>query len=440
MTAAPHRPLSGTRPLAGLPPRAAVAACAILAAPAGASGQEEAEYRSNFSPALVEAAPVRDALEWIEANFDAQVEEWIRITEIPAKSGFEAERAAYLVAQLEAEGVEVSVDRSGNVVAVLRGSGGGPTIAFGAHMDTVHPQDTDVTVTRDGDVLRAPGIFDNSASVANMLAVVRAMKRTGVRTRGDLVFIGTVKEETGLEGMDAWLDDNPGLADVVVALDGGLGGVSYGALWFAGRRYVFRGEGSHTLSSRGKPHPARALSEAIASIYEAPLPADGPFAVYNIGMLGGGKVTNAIPQETWFTVDLRSLSPELIDRLDAELDRRVALAAERHGVAWSRDPASSPSAVEVSRPMLSEPERRAHPVVQTALDVYAHLGIPARPSDFGSTDAVAAVRKGIPAIAIGRARGGDQHTLSEWAVASSALGATQAVLLVAISMAGLPAM
>jgi acetylornithine deacetylase/succinyl-diaminopimelate desuccinylase-like protein len=404
------------------------------------SARAQQTYPTNFSRQIVEAGSVRQALDWIESNFEAQVEEWIRLTEIPSKSGSEAARAAYLVEQIRRQGLDVEIDEAGNVVARWPGTGGGPTVVFGAHMDTVHPLDTDVTVTRDGDILRAPGIFDNSASVANMMAVIRALRATDVRTRGDLIFVATVEEELGFNGMDAWLDANDGVADVVVALDGGLGGVSYGALWFAQRRYIFSGEGSHTLSSRGKPHPARALSAAIASIYEIPLPDGGPFAVYNVGMLGGGLVTNAIPQETWFTVDLRSVEPALIDQLDAELDRRVALAAERHGVEWRRDPPSSPSAVVAARPMLPEVERRSHPLVQTMIDIYAHLGIDAPARDTGSTDAVAAVRKGIPAIAIGRSRGGDQHTLSEWAHVPSALTATQAVLLVAVSMAGLPAM
>ncbi len=402
--------------------------------------QAQQSYPTKFSSQLTDSDPVLRALDWLESNFGDQVEEWIQITQIPAKSGNEAVRAAYLVEELESEGIEVSIDEAGNVVARLPGTGGGPTVVFGAHMDTVHPMDTDLTVTRDGDILRAPGIFDNSASVANMMAVIRALKRTGVRTRGDLIFVGTVEEEVGFNGMDAWLDANDGVADMVVALDGGLGGVSYGALWFAQRRYTFHAAGAHTLSSRGMPHPARALSEAIASIYEIPLQDGGPFAVYNVGMLGGGRVTNAIPQETWFTVDLRSVSPPLVDELDAELDRRVALAAERHDVEWTRDPASSPSAAAASGAMLPEGERRAHPLVQTTLDIYEYLGVRTSTRDSGSTDAVAAVRRGIPAVAIGRGRGGEQHTLSEWAEARSALDATRAVLLVAVCMAELAPM
>ena len=88
---------------------------------------------------------------------------------------------------MEAEGLEVTTDSIGNVTGIRRGTGGGPTIVFAAHMDTVHPEDTDVSVTRDGEVLRAPGIFDNSASVANMLATIRALNRAGVRTSYNFV-------------------------------------------------------------------------------------------------------------------------------------------------------------------------------------------------------------------------------------------------------------
>jgi acetylornithine deacetylase/succinyl-diaminopimelate desuccinylase-like protein len=120
-----------------------------------------------------------------------------------------------------------------------------------------------------------------------MRAVGRALDRAGIRTRGDLIFLGTVQEELGLLGMSHWLDHNPDVADMVVVMDGGLGPVMYGALGIRWSRYVFRGEGSHTNTSAGKPHPARALADAIRSTYEVPIPPDRGGAVYNVGMLAG---------------------------------------------------------------------------------------------------------------------------------------------------------
>jgi acetylornithine deacetylase/succinyl-diaminopimelate desuccinylase-like protein len=388
---------------------------------------------SRFTDQVKNNRTVQDAVTWIDDNYDAQVEEWIRITEIPGASRHEQERGAYVRAEMEAEGLEVSVDSIGNVTGIRRGTGGGPTIVFAAHMDTVHPLDTDVSVTRDGDILRAPGIFDNSASVANMLATIRAMNRAGVRTQGDLVFVATVQEELGLIGMDYWFDHNEGVADMLVAMDGGLGGVSYGALGIYWTRYWFRGEGSHTNSSTGKPHPVRALAEAVDHIYELEIPEGRGGAVYNIGMIGGGKIFNGIPQDIFFTMDLRSVNPVLLDSLDAEVESAVRSAAEHHGVRWDLERVQHLTAGGTPDQL---GDRATHPVVTTAMEVYRSLDIATRAIPSGSTDGNIGVVRGIPSIAVGRAAGGDQHTLTEWADGTSALRATQAIVYLAASLAG----
>ncbi|HSJ33049.1 MAG TPA: M20/M25/M40 family metallo-hydrolase [Longimicrobiales bacterium] len=413
---------------------------ATLASPGDAPA--EPDYPTRFDESLAQRPAVRDALAWIESGFEDQVAEWIRITEIPGASRHEQERGAYVKAQLEAEGLIVTVDSIGNVIARRPGTGGGETVVFAAHMDTVHPLDTDVTVKHDSAevagrpsrVLRAPGIFDNSASVANMLAMVRALNRANVQTSGDLIFIATTQEELGLLGMDYWLEHNPDVADVLVALDGALPNVNYGALGIYWTRYSFHGEGSHTNTSAGRPHPARALSDAIRDIYTIDIPDYMGGAVYNVGMLDGGKIYNAIPEEVSFTMDLRSVNPILLNDLDAQIDSAVARAAAAHGVAWAKEQTLRNRAGGTAQ-MLED--RRAHPLIQTAIDVHGHLGIESRAIASGSTDANAGVVRGIPSISIGRAIGGDGHTLSEWSEVDSALPATKIALLIAVAMAGL---
>jgi acetylornithine deacetylase/succinyl-diaminopimelate desuccinylase-like protein len=191
---------------------------------------------------------------------------------------------------------------------------------------------TDLTVRRAGDTLHAPGIFDNSASVANMLAVIRALNAADIRTSGDLVFIGTTQEELGLHGMTYWLDHNPP-PDVLIAMDGGLGPISYGALGIHWTRYHFKSAGSHTNTSRGKPTPVKALADAVSRIY-ATLPPPLPNgAVINVGQIHGGEIFNGIPENLFFTTDLCSNdpAPRLLDRA---IDGHVAAAANTEGVEW----------------------------------------------------------------------------------------------------------
>jgi acetylornithine deacetylase/succinyl-diaminopimelate desuccinylase-like protein len=399
----------------------------------------EEKYPTKFSREIAEAPSVRAALTYVEEHFDAQIDEWIRITEIPAPSREEDRRAAHLAERLEMLGLEVDTDSIGNVVGHMKGAGGGPTVVFAAHMDTVHPMDTDLTVRKQDGELHAPGIFDNSASVSNMLAAVRAIHASGLKTRGDVYFIGTVQEELGLKGMIHWLDENPGITDMLVGLDGGLGPVNYGALGIYWSEMHFHGEGSHTNSSRGKPHPARAAAACITGIYEIPLPPPGPAsAVYNVGKIQGGLVVNAIPQDVRFTVDLRTVDAELLSKLDKQIVETCMKAAEDHGVLFERKLIQRMEAGG-TREQLAP--RRAHPIVQTAVDVLEHLGVDL-PEDrkalaSGSTDANAGVLRSIPSVAVGRGRGGKQHTLSEWADAESARVATQQIVLLVAALAEL---
>jgi len=363
------------------------------------SGQES--YPSNFSVVLTTQPTVQDALSYVDDNFDTQIAEWIRIAEIPAKSRFEQERGEYLKGQLELLGLEVSIDSIGNVIAKRPGTGSGPTLVFAAHIDTVHPLDADHTVRREGGKLHAPGIFDNSASVTNMLTAARAMHAANMQTEGDVYFIGTVQEELGFYGMEYWLDNNPGATDMLIALDGGIGTVSYGALGIYWSRMVFSAEGSHTNTSRGKPHPARAASRCILGIYEIPLPdRDAPVsAVYNVGIIEGGEVVNAIPQVVSFTVDLRTVDPELLEHLDTTIVNTCAEAARVERVEFEREVISRSPAGGTPDQLA---DRREHPIVQTAVDILKHLGhdFGDRPAAraSGSTDANAGVVRGIPSI------------------------------------------
>lgn len=402
-----------------------------------AAASAQATQGSRFRPESSTRSEIRNALAFIDSNFPKQVDEWIRIARIQGKSEHEQERAALVRQAMERAGLTVSTDSIGNVTGVRKGVGGGPTIVFAAHLDIVHPLGTDLGVTKAGDTLKAPGIFDNSASVANMLAVIRALDTAKVKTSGDLVFVGTVQEELGLRGMDWWLDHNP-RPDMLVAMDGGLGPINYGALGIYWSKYHFRSAGSHTVTSRGKPTPVKALSAAIARIYTLNPPALPNGAVYNVGQVHGGEIFNGIPQELYFTMDLRSPDPVLLDSLDRTIDRIVAEAAKAEGVEWRREVVQRNGAGGTEETLK---ERRRHPLVETAIDVHRFVGIDLprgrEAVATGSTDANVGVVRGIPSISIGRSFGGNQHTLSEWADWPSARRATKMVLLLATSLAGL---
>lgn len=392
---------------------------------------------TSWNPALMQRPDIKAAMAQLDRGFPAQVEEWIALTQMPGLSRHEEVRGAYVRKVMAAEGLQVTVDSVGNVTGVRRGRGGGPTVVLAVHMDVVHDPSVVGTVRRMGDTLHAPGIFDNTAGVANMLAMIRAMNAAKVVTRGDIIFVATVQEEIGLKGMEYWLQHNP-RPDLLIAIDGGLGPVNYGALGIYWTRYVYTSPGSHTLFSRGRPTPVKAMAAAIRDIYAlefGPLP-DG--AVINVGQVHGGIIYNGIPQELGFTVDLRSPDPVLLDSLDKRIERIAREAATKEGVGF-RVEAEVRNGAGGTAAMLAG--ARAHPLVQTAIDIHHALGITmAMPGaeeaiPTGSTDANMGVVRKIPSISIGRASGAGQHTLTEWAQWPSALPATKMALLLSVTMA-----
>src|SRR5271156_4849616 len=226
-----------------------------------------------FDPSLVERPDVKKALQSVDARSAEIVEEWIRIVEIPAPSGKEQARAKYIRAEMEKLGLsEIRTDDIFNVSGVRKGTGGGPTVVFAAHTDTVCPEGTDLKVKREGDTLRAPGVGDDTSNLMAVLEMFRALNRGGVKTKGDLIFLASVQEELGLLGAKHWLETSGYKPAMFVAADVSSAGVWYGALRIDQFKFFYTSPGAHTMESRGGPSPAKAVAKAIVALYEIPPP------------------------------------------------------------------------------------------------------------------------------------------------------------------------
>ena len=414
------------------------AACAALSVSLPFAAPLAAQtFPTSWNPELLKRADVKSAMAMLEQRFPSQVEEWVRIAEMPGKSRLEQQRGAYVRAVFEQEGLTVSVDSIGNVTGVRKGTGGGPTIVIAAHTDIVFPPETNTKVRRSGDTLFAPGVGDNTASVANMLSTLRVMNATKFISKGDIIFIGTVQEELGLKGMDYWLAHNA-KPDLLIVPDGAYGSVAYGALGIYWTKYVFTHPGAHTLSSRGIPTPVKAVAKAIDRLYQLQFDALPNGAVMNIGQIHGGNIFNAVPQELYFTVDLRSSDPALIDSLDRTITRITQEVAAEQKVGLKVEIEQKSGAGGTEKQLEGA---RAHPLVQTAVDINRALGMtPGMPGASeavatGATDANPGVVRKIPSIAIGGSKASGAHQLTEFALASSALPSTKLLYLLTATFA-----
>jgi acetylornithine deacetylase len=104
---------------------------------------------------------------------------------------------------LESSGAEVTLEEveagRPNLLARLRGTGGGPTLCLNAHADTVgfaNWRDRALEPTREGDRLIGLGAADDKAGCAIALLVLREIASSGTPLRGDLL-VACVADEEG---------------------------------------------------------------------------------------------------------------------------------------------------------------------------------------------------------------------------------------------------
>jgi acetylornithine deacetylase/succinyl-diaminopimelate desuccinylase-like protein len=86
-----------------------------------------------------------------------------------------------------------------NVIGMLKGSGGGPTLMFNGHTDTVPPGEMERPFDPRiiGDQLFGRGMCDMKGGLAAQLYAMIVLKRSGLRPEGGIVFTGVIAEEDG---------------------------------------------------------------------------------------------------------------------------------------------------------------------------------------------------------------------------------------------------
>jgi len=387
------------------------AAAPAVAAPASATDPVVADPR------------FRAAVAAFDRDFDRFVAELIRLTEIPAPPFGEGPRALAYQAMLRDAGLEdIEQDAEGNVMGLRRGTSGSaaPLLAVAAHLDTVFPAGTDVTVKRSGTRLVAPGIGDNTRGLAFVLALLRALREAKVETTSDILFVGNVGEEGqgDLRGV-RYLFTQGKYKDRIkrfITVDGGnLDLVANSGLGSRRYRVTFKGPGGHSWGAFGTVSPAFAMGDAIARLGRLQV-ARTPKVSFNVGVVSGGTSVNSIPFETSMEVDMRAVDPAALRDIDARFQALVAEAVAAENAA--RSTANGPITVEVKligdRPSGTTPPDS--PVLRRlAATMRAYDKVPVW--ETSSTDANIPISLGIPAFSLARnsgGKGGRGHSLDEW--------------------------
>jgi tripeptide aminopeptidase len=391
---------------------------------------------------LVLQPSIRQALDFIEKNEAKTVANTKAINAIPAPTFEEGKRASDFAERLKALGLDqVHIDEAGNVMGTYKGGGSGPTVMLAAHLDTVYPIATDLTLSEKDGRLYAPGIADNARSLAAILAIVEAMKVAKIQTEGDIIFCGNVGEEGlgDLKGVKHIFAHHKEIK-AFVGLEPTLGGdegepVTY--LATGSRRYKisFKGPGGHSYEAFGLPSAIHALGRAVAHIDDLRVPAN-PKVTFNVGVIEGGQSVNTISGAASMLVDMRSEDKAALQTIEKQILAAVQQGADETNKRWNS------AAIKVETVLIGDrPAGKmslASPIVQIALSASSAQGKKPALDSAHSTDANLPMSLGIPAITMsgGGSSSGIHSAKNEWWAPVNAHVGPQNVLLTILGLAG----
>jgi acetylornithine deacetylase/succinyl-diaminopimelate desuccinylase-like protein len=391
---------------------------------------------AELGPLVLQQPAVRAAVELARTDELRTIDDQIRICEVEAPPFQETKRAELYASMFKEAGLKnVRLDAEGNVIGERPGAGARPNLVMSAHLDTVFPRGTNVSVRRQGYVLKGAGIGDDCRGLADLLAVARALNKAGVSTPGTITFVGTVGEEGlgDLRGVKRLFNETlKDRIDRFVSIDGEGLGITHIAIGSIRFRVTFKGPGGHSFGSFGIVNPIHALGRAMARIADFQVPGL-PRTTFNVGRVGGGTSVNAIASEAWMEVDLRSGDAVTLRALEKQFRQAVQEAVAQENARWNSQ--SLTVAIDTVGMRPAGRVSSTSPIVQAAVSVSKALNLPISFAE-GSTDSNLPLSLGIPALTIDTGgRGSGAHTEQETFDATEAWKGTQRAVLLAVVLA-----
>ncbi|HUP88948.1 MAG TPA: M20/M25/M40 family metallo-hydrolase [Longimicrobiales bacterium] len=384
---------------------------------------------------------IANARRRIRQTDDQTIAEQLAIVAIAAPPFNEGRRGEHIAARFREFGYSVTTDEIGNVIAASKAARPNEQpIIIAAHLDTVFPDET-ITVRKASGRISAPGIADNSRGLAAMLTLARVCGEQELTTARPVVFVATVGEEGlgDLRGVKhLFRAGSPyRAAHAFISLDGtGRRRIVYRAIGSRRFRITMTGAGGHSWADWGVANPVHALGLAIGGIHQIETPRT-PRTSLTVGRVAGGTSVNAIPEEAWCELDLRSEASTVLIDVEAEV-RRIAQSALDHVNAHRKRGSAAikldirvigdrPSGETSVHDELIRAARSATRVLGDTPELVA-----------SSTDANIPIALGIPAIAIGAGgESGGTHTAEEWYSNEGGPEGVERAMLILLDVAGL---
>lgn len=361
--------------------------------------------------ALCHHPAIQPLLEGWTRDTDKLLRETLAIQAIPAPTFEEQRRAAYVERRMQESGLsDVGQDEVGNVYGRTPGAQrASPALLVSAHLDTVFPAATDLSLRRaNGEgMVSGPGVGDNSLGIAAMLSLAASFTTLDQRD-SDIWWVGTVGEEglgdlRGIRQACRQLDGRIGIALIIEGM--GLGRIYHAGLGVRRLQIAVRGPGGHSWLHATRPSAIHHLMQIGAALVEGVHLSEQPRTSFNIGLVSGGTSVNTRAAHARMSLDLRADDASALRGLEARVRQLVADCRAEPDL-------NVEIAVIGDRPSATLSVN--HPLVRSAQAVLEYLDFSPIQIEIGSTDANIPLALGIPAICVGITSGGDAHSTDEF--------------------------
>jgi len=335
------------------------------------------------------------------ANLDELLELFLELVAVPSSSGDERAVSDLIQARLRAAGLSVSEDgsaartgaASGNLLATVKGTGGGVAIALSAHMDTV-PIDRPPTVVVDNGVVHTDGATvlgaDDKAAVTVLLQV--AADLAAEPPAGDVSFVISASEEVGLKGAAA-LDVGtiPAEACFVFDSEGPVGTMVMSAPTLKRLTVEFSGRSAHAgIEPENGRSAVVAASRAVVAMRLGRIDDQ---TTANVGLVEGGSAINIVPERCVLQAEARSRDAGALAAQVGHMVEACNVAAAETGVDVT---------LSVDEDFHGYTHDEAALPVRLATEAFAACGIePRLIGGGGGSDANVFNLRGLPAVTLG---------------------------------------
>ncbi len=329
---------------------------------------------------------------------------------IPAPSGDELRRAEYCRDYLNSIGATgVYIDEAYNCVYPMNAEGCDELTVFVAHTDTVFPDTEKMPYSDDGEILRSPGVGDDTASLAVMLVSIKYLLKNNFKPKRGILFVANSCEEGlgNLKGTRKIFEDYKGRISEFVSFDGKIGQIVNECVGSHRYEVSVKTPGGHSYGNFGNRNAIDVIAEMVKEIFLIEPPTCGGYkTTYNVGTISGGTSVNTIAENAEMLCEYRSVSAE-----------SLAIMKKKYHEIFEKERADATVTVRIvgERPCMEGVDADALDALCKKCGA-AMLEVTNEPVKFatGSTDSNIPLSLGIPSVTTGVYIGGGTHTRGEW--------------------------